>query len=60
VEAGINIIPLAERPLLVPVVAQWHFAEWGHLYPGGTVDGWLDHIKSRMNRDRIPTTVVGA
>jgi hypothetical protein len=27
-------------------------------YPGGTVDGWLDHIRTRMNRDRIPTAVV--
>jgi GNAT superfamily N-acetyltransferase len=53
-----HIIPLAECPLLAPVVAQGHFAEWGHLYPGGTVDGWLDHIKTRMNRDRISTTVV--
>jgi GNAT superfamily N-acetyltransferase len=57
-EAGIHIIPLVEHPLLAPVVAQWHFAEWGHLYPGGTVEGWLEHIQTRMNRDRIPITVV--
>jgi GNAT superfamily N-acetyltransferase len=39
-------------------VAQWHFGEWGHHYPGGTVDGWLDHIRTRMNADRIPMTVI--
>jgi GNAT superfamily N-acetyltransferase len=39
-------------------VAQWHFGEWGHHYPGGTVDAWLDHIRTRMNADRIPMTVV--
>ena len=49
---------LADCPDFAPVVAQWHFAEWGHLYPGGTVDGWLDHIRTRMNADRIPMTVV--
>lgn len=39
-------------------MAQWHFDEWGHLYPGGTVDGWLDHIRTRMSADRIPMTVI--
>jgi GNAT superfamily N-acetyltransferase len=53
-----KIISLADRPRVAPVIAQWHFAEWGHLYPGGTVDGWLDHIRTRMNHDRIPMTVV--
>jgi len=34
-----TIIPLADRPDLATVVAEWHFDEWGHLYPGGTLDG---------------------
>src|SRR5438105_3554758 len=42
-----TILPLVDRPDLATVVAQWHFDEWGHLYPGGTVDGWLDHIRTR-------------
>lgn len=53
-----KISSLADCPHLAPVIAQWHFGEWGHLYPGGTVDGWLDHIRARMNADRIPMTVV--
>ena len=53
-----NINPLADCPQFASLVAQWHFGEWGHLYPGGTVDGWLDHIRTRMHVDRIPTTVV--
>lgn len=52
-----KISALADCPHLSPVIAQWHFGEWGHLYPGGTVDGWLHHIRTRMNADRIPTTV---
>lgn len=56
--AGLKISPLGDCPHLAPVVAQWHFGEWGHLYPGGTVDGWLDHIRTRMDVDRIPMTVV--
>lgn len=53
-----KISALADCPHLSPVIAQWHFGEWGHLYPGGTVDGWLHHIRTRMNADRIPMTVV--
>lgn len=53
-----KISPLADCPRLAPIIAQWHFVEWGHLYPGGTVDGWLHHIQTRMNDDRIPMTVV--
>jgi GNAT superfamily N-acetyltransferase len=55
---SIKISPLHGCPYLAPVVAQWHFDEWGHLYPGGTVHGWLDHVRTRMNTDRIPMTVV--
>jgi len=55
---NMTIIPLADRPDLARIVAQWHFDEWGHLYPGRTVDGWLDHIGTRMNADRIPMTVI--
>jgi GNAT superfamily N-acetyltransferase len=54
----VTIRPLADRPELAPLVAQWHFSEWGHLYPGGTVDGWLEHIRTRMHVDRIPMTVL--
>ncbi len=39
-------------------MAQWHFGEWGHHYPGGAVDGWLDRIRTRMNADRIPMTLI--
>jgi GNAT superfamily N-acetyltransferase len=53
-----TIIPLAHRPDLAAVVAQWLFDEWGNFYPGGTVNGWLDHIRTRMNADRIPMTVI--
>ena len=53
-----KISPLADYPRFAPLIAQWHFGEWGHLYPGGTVDGWLDHIRTRIHVDRIPMTVV--
>lgn len=53
-----KISPLAKCPHLAQLLARWHFAEWGHLYPGGTVAGWLDHIRTRMNADRIPLTII--
>src|SRR2546421_2679994 len=53
-----KIIAPTDCPHLAPVIAQSHFGEWGHLYSGGTDDGWLDHIRTRMNADRVPMTVV--
>ncbi|PYN46794.1 MAG: hypothetical protein DME00_17825 [Candidatus Rokuibacteriota bacterium] len=55
---SMEISSLADCPHLLPIVAQWHFSEWGHLYPGGTVDGWLDHLRTRMNAHHIAMTVV--
>src|SRR5262245_3150780 len=54
----VSISPLANSPHLAHVIAQWHFAEWRHLYPGGTVPGWLEHIQTRMNAERLPLTIV--
>jgi GNAT superfamily N-acetyltransferase len=54
----VTIIPLADRPDLAPEIARWHFSEWGHHYPGGTVEGWLEHIRTRMHADRVPMSVL--
>ena len=53
-----KISSLADCPHHVSLVARWHFGEWGHLYPGGTVEDWLDHIRTRINADAIAMTVL--
>lgn len=49
---------LADQPEWVPVVAKWHWDEWGHLDPNGSLRGWMKRLAGRTNRDHIPTTFI--
>ncbi len=50
---------IAEHLDLVATVAGWHFREWGHLDPGGTLESWTAGLAERTHSDRVPTTFVG-
>jgi len=54
----IRIELLADHPEWVPTIAQWHWDEWGHLDPEGSLVKWADGIAKRNNKDRIPITFV--
>ncbi|HVB74742.1 MAG TPA: GNAT family N-acetyltransferase [Ktedonobacteraceae bacterium] len=54
----ILIESIANHLELVDLIAQWHFAEWGHLDPRGTLAGWTEGLRRRTNREQIPTTYV--
>jgi len=32
--------PLSQHPDAVPLAAEWHFREWGHTDPGGSLEAW--------------------
>jgi N-acetylglutamate synthase-like GNAT family acetyltransferase len=49
---------LADHPEVIPTLAQWQHAEWGHTRPGDTVESRRARIESWCNRDRIPLAVV--
>ncbi len=53
-----QIVPLADRPDLVPALAEalWDF--WGETFPHKTVAVRRASLAARMNRDRVPTAVV--
>jgi predicted N-acetyltransferase YhbS len=53
-----RIEPLAEHAAFVPVVAAWHFGEWGHADPAGTVESWTAALAERTRRDGVPCTYV--
>lgn len=53
-----HIDSIADHLDLVPLIAQWHFAEWGHLDLTGTLEGWTEEMRQRTRRDQIPTTYV--
>jgi GNAT superfamily N-acetyltransferase len=49
---------IADHLDLVDTIARWHWDEWGHHDPGGTVESWAEGLRQRTNRDRVPTTYV--
>jgi GNAT superfamily N-acetyltransferase len=52
------VTALSEYPEFVPVVARWHWQEWGHTDPGGTLRGWTAALARQAAADRIPGTLV--
>ena len=54
----ILIESIADHLERVDLIARWHFAEWGHLDPSATLEGWTAGLRQRTRRDQIPTTYV--
>jgi len=50
--------PLSNYPQAVPVVAEWHFREWGHTDPGGSLEAWTAGLARQAGADRIPGTLI--
>ncbi|HEY6785841.1 MAG TPA: GNAT family N-acetyltransferase, partial [Trebonia sp.] len=50
--------PLSNHPELIPVVAEWHFREWGHTDPGGSLEGWAAGLARQAGADQIPGTLI--
>jgi GNAT superfamily N-acetyltransferase len=53
-----RIESIADHPALVETIARWHWDEWGHLDPGGSLLSWTEGLRERTCRDRVPTTYV--
>src|ERR1035438_8264202 len=49
---------LSDYPEFVPVVARWHWQEWGHAGPGGTLQSWTAGLARQAGADQIPGTVI--
>ncbi|MDF1501040.1 MAG: GNAT family N-acetyltransferase [Anaerolineales bacterium] len=45
---------LADHPEAIPVIARWHWAEWGHYNPEGSFGLVLEKLSQRVHRERIP------
>jgi GNAT superfamily N-acetyltransferase len=56
--ARLTIVPLADRPELIPVVGRWHWDAWGHEDPIGSVETWTDGLRKRSGREAIPISWV--
>ncbi|MBM3627519.1 MAG: GNAT family N-acetyltransferase [Alphaproteobacteria bacterium] len=52
------VLPLAERPQFVELVAAWGFAEWGHLAPGRTLAQRVERVRAGLDPSRVPVVFV--
>ncbi|MBK5108811.1 MAG: GNAT family N-acetyltransferase [Anaerolineales bacterium] len=55
---GDKFIYLADQPQLLPVLADWFYAEWGHHNPQGSKQSMQDELRGNLNKDRVPLTIV--
>jgi GNAT superfamily N-acetyltransferase len=49
---------LSDYSEFLPVVARWHWQEWGHTDPGGTLHSWEAGLARQADADQIPGTLV--
>ena len=54
-EPPVRIEELADHLDLVETLAGWHWAAWGQ---PGALPHWIETLRGRAHRDRIPTTFV--
>ena len=50
---------LADHPDLIPAIAAWLYAEWGHTYPDGSPRHAEEALLERCQRGRLPLALVG-
>jgi len=54
----ITVEPLSNYPGAIPLVAEWHFTEWGHTDPGGSLDSWTSGMARQAGAESIPGTLI--
>jgi GNAT superfamily N-acetyltransferase len=55
---GMKITYLANHPEHVSTVAQWVMDEWGHEFPGTTLESLEEKFRGHLNRNAIPLTLL--
>jgi predicted N-acetyltransferase YhbS len=54
----VNIQYLADCPETVPILATWIFNEWSFLYPEMTLQDVITFLRTRVNKEKLPLTLV--
>jgi GNAT superfamily N-acetyltransferase len=54
----VTVEPLSNYPEAVPTVAEWHFREWGHTDPGGTLGQWTAAMARQADATEPPGTLI--
>ena len=56
--ASVRIESLADHPGAMAAIGRWHWDEWGHADPSGSLESWTAALHDRAQRDDIPTAFV--
>ena len=59
IDGRLQIVSLADRSDLFPVVGRWHCEEWGAGAPNVSLDEWTDSLRAKSGREGIPITWIG-
>jgi GNAT superfamily N-acetyltransferase len=54
----VTVEPLSKYPEAVPTVAEWHFREWGHTDPGGSLEAWTVAMARQADAVQPPGTLI--
>lgn len=55
---AVEIHSLADFPEHVEAIGRWYWSEWGSRDRRGTVETWIDGVRRRRRRNRIPTQFI--
>lgn len=53
-----KFVYLADRPELIPILANWFYKEWVNNFPDLTQATIEGKLRERLNRDRVPLVLV--
>lgn len=51
-----TLLPLADRPEAVALLAEWHYREWHHLYPRESLQDFAADLQHSLQRGTVPCT----
>lgn len=56
--ADLQVANLLERPDVIPTLAEWHHAQWGHFAGARTLEQRKERLTEHLQPDMIPATFV--
>jgi len=57
-ENQVRIINISEYPQAIEVISEWHYLEWGYLYPSETRDSFREELRQCLSAKVIPSTFI--
>ena len=54
----IRVVPLGDRPELIPTLAGWLYEQWGYFHDHDSVDRRISELRERLDSARVPVAFV--